>query len=54
LLKLGISMARDPVCGMMVDEKKTKYVFEYKLRRYYFCSEACRDLFKSNPEKYIK
>ncbi|MCS7126138.1 MAG: YHS domain-containing protein [Aigarchaeota archaeon] len=47
-------MARDLVCGMMVDEKKTKYVFEYKSRRYYFCSEACMNIFKNNPEKYVK
>ncbi|MCL7383103.1 MAG: YHS domain-containing protein [Thaumarchaeota archaeon] len=47
-------MAKDPVCGMMVDEKNAKYVSEYKARRYYFCSLTCKNLFDKNPEKYLK
>jgi len=47
-------MAKDPVCGMMVDEKNARYISEYKGRRYYFCSSICKDLFDKNPEKYLK
>jgi YHS domain-containing protein len=47
-------MAKDPVCGMMVDEKNARYISEYKGRRYYFCSSTCKDLFDKNPEKYLK
>ncbi len=47
-------MAIDPVCGMNVDEKKAKYVSEYKARRYYFCSSTCKNLFDKDPQKYVK
>jgi YHS domain-containing protein len=38
-------MAKDPVCGMEVDEQKTKFTSTYKNRTYYFCSEACKSKF---------
>lgn len=47
-------MSRDPVCGMQVDEKKTKYVSTYKGKSYYFCCSACKKAFDLAPEKYIK
>ncbi|MEM3056116.1 MAG: YHS domain-containing protein, partial [Candidatus Bathyarchaeia archaeon] len=31
-------MARDPVCGMEVDEKTTRYKSTYEGETYYFCS----------------
>ena len=46
-------MARDPICGMEVDEKTAKYKSEHKGKTYYFCALSCRDKFKANPEKYI-
>ena len=45
-------MARDPVCGMEVDEKKAVARTSYKGRTYYFCAEACKRAFEKNPEKY--
>lgn len=48
-----ISMAKDPVCGMDVDEKKTINVSEYKGKKYYFCSAADKKGFDKEPEKYI-
>ena len=45
--------ARDPVCGLMV-EKDPNLSAEYKGKTYYFCSNADRDKFKKNPEKYVK
>lgn len=47
-------MAKDPVCGMNVNEKSAKYKFEYGGKTYYFCSVACLEEFKSNPKKYTK
>jgi YHS domain-containing protein len=35
-------MFKDPVCNMMVDEKKTKFVSESGGRKVYLCSEACK------------
>ncbi|MBI2232626.1 MAG: heavy metal translocating P-type ATPase [Candidatus Aenigmarchaeota archaeon] len=34
-------MAKDPVCGMYVDEKKAKFSTEQEGLTYYFCSENC-------------
>jgi YHS domain-containing protein len=46
-------MAKDPVCGMEVDEKTSKR-FSYKGKAYYFCSPGCMEEFKENPTKYVK
>ena len=43
-------MARDPVCGMEVDEKKAKFRLVRGGKKYYFCSKNCYDKF-SNQEK---
>jgi YHS domain-containing protein len=46
-------MFKDPVCNMMVDEKKTKFVSEpSEGRRVYLCSAACKSQFEANPTKY--
>ncbi|MBM4466613.1 MAG: YHS domain-containing protein [Chloroflexi bacterium] len=47
-------MARDPVCGMMVDEKKAAAKSEYKGQTYYFCAPGCKAAFDKDPEKYLK
>jgi Cu(I)/Ag(I) efflux system membrane fusion protein len=48
--------AKDPVCGMDVDEKRAAAAgrkVEYKGRSYYFCSDGCRKQFDEKPEKYL-
>jgi len=45
-------MAADPVCGMTVDEKTTKYSSLYKVKNVYFCRDACKNSFDSDPSKY--
>jgi Uncharacterized conserved protein len=45
-------LAIDPVCGMSVDEKSSKYSSQYRGKTYYFCSRACKDRFDNNPERY--
>jgi len=47
-------VAKDPVCGMIVDEKRTKYKSDYKGKTYYFCSTACKSAFEKNPGNYVK
>lgn len=46
-------MAKDPVCGMDVDEKTTTLKSEYKGQTYYFCSPGCKRSFDKDPEKYV-
>jgi len=46
-------MARDPVCGMEVDEKNPPATSTYGGKTYYFCSAGCKATFERNPEKYI-
>jgi Cu+-exporting ATPase len=45
-------MGKDPVCGMMVDEKNAKYKSEHMGKTYYFCNKACKETFDKNPMKY--
>jgi len=34
-------MAKDPICGMEVNEKTTKFKLNHKGKMYYFCSRDC-------------
>ena len=47
-------MAKDPVCGMSVDEKTAAGRSEYQGKTYYFCAPICKTRFDASPEKYIK
>ena len=47
-------MAKDPVCGMTVDEEKAAATSEYKGKTYYFCLKGCKRAFDKYPEKYLK
>lgn len=47
-------MARDPVCGMAVDEEKAAAEIEYMGKTYYFCSPGCKEAFQKDPEKYLQ
>jgi len=40
-------MAKDTVCGLTVD-KKHALAIEYEGKRYYFCSQTCRNLFEQH------
>ncbi len=44
-------MARDPVCGMQVDEQ-TVQKSEHQGQTYYFCSSNCKQQFEQNPQRY--
>lgn len=44
--------AKDPVCGMDVEEKAAAATTAYKGKTYYFCAPACKAAFQKAPEKY--
>lgn len=45
-------MAKDPVCGMEVEEGKI--CSEYEGKTYCFCSESCKATFEQDPGKYVE
>jgi len=46
-------MAKDPVCGMTVEEKKAAATAVYQSKTYYFCAVACKEKFVKNPQQYL-
>jgi YHS domain-containing protein len=52
-LRRAKKMAKDPVCGMQVDEKKAAATSVYHGTTYYFCAIACKITFDKSPEKYL-
>jgi Cu+-exporting ATPase len=47
-------MKTDPVCGMKVDEKTSRFRAERGGVTYYFCSAVCERKFTADPSKYVK
>jgi Cu+-exporting ATPase len=47
-------MAKDPVCGMTVDEKKAAGTATKDGKTYYFCSAGCKGTgtFEKAPAQY--
>jgi YHS domain-containing protein len=45
-------MAKDPVCGMEVDEKKAAAKSEHMGKTFYFCAVGCKNAFDASPAKY--
>lgn len=48
----GVPMATDPVCGMQVDERKSKFSSKHEERTFYFCSANCKGTFDKDPHRY--
>ena len=46
-------MAKDPVCGMKVNEETGVSMSEYNSQTYYFCCPGCKDSFDKESEKYL-
>ncbi len=46
-------MAKDPICGMEVDEKKAAAMAAYQGKTYFFCAPGCKATFLKAPEKYV-
>ena len=47
------TMVKDPVCGMMIDEKTAAATSDYQGQIYYFCAQSCKDRFDKNPERFV-
>ncbi|TLZ65270.1 MAG: YHS domain-containing protein [Methanobacteriota archaeon] len=47
-------MEKDPVCGMMVDPKRSAGTSSMGGKTYYFCSVGCKATFDRNPAKFAK
>lgn len=45
-------MQKDPICGMTVDENKTKFTSEHEGRMFYFCSAGCKSTFDRDPHRF--
>ncbi len=39
-------MAKDPVCGMDVEEKDAEFYTHMEHETFYFCSKACQERFE--------
>jgi len=50
--EIAMATVKDPVCGMEIDPNSATANEEYQGKTYYFCSDACHDKFKAEPEKY--
>jgi YHS domain-containing protein len=51
--KEELFMAKDPVCGMNVDENKAAGTVVHNGKTFYFCSPTCKESFEKAPEKYV-
>jgi Cu+-exporting ATPase len=45
-------MVKDVICGMTVDDKKSKLKSEHEGKTFYFCSPHCKSTFDKDPHKY--
>ena len=52
LIAICCMVQKDPVCGMMVDEKKAQHVSEVSGQKIYLCFASCKSQFEQNPNKY--
>jgi Cu+-exporting ATPase len=50
----AMATSKDPVCGMAIDPNTAAATEEYQGKTYHFCSAACHDKFKAEPENYVK
>ena len=46
-------MAKDPICGMEVEESQAAGRLKYKGQMFYFCARSCYDAFEKDPGKYL-
>jgi len=47
-------MARDPVCGMNVDEKSAAGTAVHNGKKYFFCAAHCKAQFEKAPDKFAE
>ncbi|MEO6713485.1 MAG: YHS domain-containing protein [Mycobacteriales bacterium] len=44
--------AKDPVCGMSIEEADAVATADHAGTTYYFCSQDCADEFNNDPASY--
>lgn len=44
----------DPVCNMDLESHHGEFMYDFEDTTYHFCSQACRDEFIRQPEKFAK
>ncbi|MEP7054236.1 MAG: YHS domain-containing protein [Actinomycetota bacterium] len=44
--------AKDPVCGMTIEEGDAVATVDYEGKKYFFCSQDCADEFNNDPASY--
>jgi Cu+-exporting ATPase len=47
-------MTTDPVCGTTVDEREAEFRTQFAGKKYFFCSEECREEFEDRPGEYLE
>jgi Uncharacterized conserved protein len=47
-------MAKDPVCGMEIEESSAAGTADYKGKTYYFCSSQCQTTFEADPKSHAE
>lgn len=47
-------MEKDPVCGMEVVPERAAARVDHGGRTWWFCSEACRQTFEQDPDRYVR
>jgi xanthine dehydrogenase accessory factor len=52
-IQLEESEARDPVCGMPVEQNETNYVTNHHGKTYYFCGTSCKQAFDAQSAIYL-
>jgi len=52
--RAATGVARDPVCGMIVEPKDDSSRHEHDGHLYHFCSEKCRARFATSPDDFIE
>ncbi len=50
---MAAQLAKDPVCGMMIDPATAAGKSDYKGQTYHFCAPGCKVDFDKDPEKYL-
>lgn len=47
-------LVHDETCGMTIESESAATSVQFQGKRYYFCTERCREKFEEHPEWYVK
>lgn len=53
-MRIKENMPKDPVCGIILDDKQAKFKITHDGETFYFCSLVCKKRFKRHAAKFIK